>query len=77
MNRNEAVSYLKDLLNECDGLSPNAVSFEQVNAQTACYTLRIRGSMHASDIEIVRSIAKKHSLQVRNDKDSVLVFRPT
>ncbi len=77
MNRNEAVSYLRDLLNECDGLSPNAVSFEQqVNAQAAGYTLRIKGSMHASDIEVVRSIAKKHSLEVKDEKDSLLVYRP-
>ena len=76
MNRNEAVTYLRELLIQCNDLSPNAVSFEQPkNGESIGYNVHIRGSMHQSDKEIVRNIAKKHSLTVKENEDGVIVYR--
>ncbi len=78
MNRNEAVTYLKELLNQCNDMSPNAVSFEQLRANGSInYSVHIRGSIAQSDKQIVRDIAKKQGYSVKDNSDGVIIFNPT
>jgi hypothetical protein len=78
MNRNEAVNYLKELLNQCNDMSPNAVSFEQLRANGSInYSVHIRGSIAQSDKQIVRDIAKKQGYSVKDNSDGVIIFNPT
>lgn len=77
MNRNEAVAYLKDVLNACNDMSPDAVSFETAkNSNSTGYTVRIKGAIHESDRIMVKEIAKRHSLSVREEHGEVVVYRP-
>jgi hypothetical protein len=78
MNRNEAVIYLKELLNQCNDMSPNAVSFEQLRTNDSInYSVHIRGSIAESDRQIVRDIAKKQGFAVKDNSDGVIIFNPT
>ncbi len=75
MNRNEAVTYLKELLSQCSEMSLNAVSFEEQRTNgNLNYRLHIKGSMQESDKQLVREIAKKHSLEVKDNTDGVVVY---
>jgi len=77
MDRNEAVNYLKDLLKNCNDLSPEALSFE--NPQTGEYNgycVRIKGAILEADIIKVKELAKKHNLIVKEEKGQVLIFSP-
>ncbi len=77
MNRNEAVSYLKDLLSQCNDLSPNAVSFEQAtDMQSTGYIIHIKGTMQESEKQEVRNVAQKYSLQVKDNTNGVIVYKP-
>jgi hypothetical protein len=77
MDRNQAVNYLKDLLKICNDMSPEALSFE--NLQTSDYDgycVRIKGKILTADKQIVREIAEKHRLNVKEEKGEVLVYTP-
>jgi hypothetical protein len=77
MDRNEAVNYLKDLLKNCNEMSPEALSFE--NPQTGEYNgycVRIKGTILEIDKNTVKDLAKKHNLIVTEEKDQVLIFTP-
>jgi hypothetical protein len=78
MNRNEAVTYLKELLNQCNDMSPNAVSFEQLRTNGSInYSVHIRGGIGESDKQIVRDIAKKQGFAVKDNLDGVIIFNST
>ncbi len=75
MDRNEAVTYLKELLNTCD-MSPDAVSFENPkDSDSIGYRVHIKGQIHETDKQAVRNIAKKHSLTVKEQSDEVIVYK--
>ncbi len=77
MNRNEAVTYLKELFSQCNELSANAVSFEQtIDMQSTGYTIHIRGSMQESEKQTVLNVAQKYSLQVKDNTDGVIIYKP-
>jgi hypothetical protein len=77
MHRNEAVSYLKDLLSQCNDLSPNAVSFEKnIGIQSTGYIIHIKGNMHESEKQTVRNVAQKYCLQVKENTNDVIVYKP-
>jgi hypothetical protein len=77
MDRNEAVTYLKELLNLCDQLSPSSVSFENFeNNSSIGYRVIIKGTIHESERQRLRDLAKKHSLLVQEDAESVVVYKP-
>ena len=77
MDRNEAVTYLKELLSLCDELSPSSVSFENFeNNDSVGYRVHIKGTIHESDRQKVRDVAKKHSLAVQEDAGGVVVYKP-
>ena len=69
MDRNEAVNYLKELLKNCNNLSPESVAFDQP-ADCQGYTVRIKGAILETDKQAVRDTAKKHCLLVQGRKRS-------
>ena len=78
MQRNEAVTYMKELLNVCNDMSPEAVSFDKPkNNNKAGYMVRIRGEIHESGKQAVKDVAKRHRLAVREDESEVIVYKPT
>jgi hypothetical protein len=77
MNRNEAVSYLKDLLSQGTGMSPDSVSFEQTaDADSEGYAIHIKGRIENSEKQTVRIVAQKHNFQVKDNSDGIIVYKP-
>jgi hypothetical protein len=77
MQRNEAITYLKELLNVCSNMSPKAVSFESnPNSQSTDYRVHIKGSIYDADKQMVKDIAKKHSFSVKEESDEVIIYKP-
>lgn len=78
MNRSEAVIYLKELLSRCSEMSPNAVSFEEQRTNsTVNVRLHIQGSIGENEKIVVRELAKKHSLQVKDNTEGVIIYNTT
>jgi hypothetical protein len=76
LDRNEAVTYLKELLKACNDMSPEAVSFEQPkNQESIGYTVRIKGFIDAANKQAVNDIARKHSLTVKEENCEVLIYK--
>jgi hypothetical protein len=75
MERNEAITCLKELLNVNSNLSPQAVSFQKPKDSTG-YTLHIKGIFQQSDKQVVEEIAEKHSLAVKQESDGIIIFKP-
>lgn len=78
MNRSQAVIYLKELLSQCSEMSPNAVSFEeQKTNNTVNVRLHIQGSIGEVEKQVVRELAQKHSLQVKDNTEGVIIYNAT
>lgn len=77
MKRKEAVTYLKELLSQCNDMALNAVSFDKSeNAEATDYSVHIIGSIHENDKQIVLKVAKQHSLAVKDYSNGVIVYEP-
>ena len=77
MERNAAITYLKELITKCNDISPDAVSFEKPNSTDSTgYILYIKGSIDRSARQIVFDIAKKNNLAVKEDKNGVIIYKP-
>lgn len=77
MNRSEAIIYLKELLSQCNDLSPECFSFETpTDSNSIGYRVQIKGKIGASDKQSVKEVAKKHDLSVQEDPDGVIIYKP-
>jgi hypothetical protein len=78
MNRSEAVTYLKELLSVCSEMSPNAVSFEEQRTNSKVNVkLHIQGSIGEIEKQAVHQLAQKHSLQVKDNSEGVVIYNTT
>lgn len=79
MKRHEAVTCLKEINDSCSGMSPDAVAL--VNSRpddplsTGCQ-VHIRAVLDNQTKQQVRNIAQKHSLAVREEKGTVVIYEP-
>ncbi len=77
MKRNEAVTYLKELLSQCNDMALNAVSFDELeNGEATGYRVHIIGSIHENNKQIVHKVAKQHSLAVKDYSNGLIVYEP-
>jgi CRISPR/Cas system CMR-associated protein Cmr5 small subunit len=74
VERKDAVTFLKEI-SDAQNISPDAVSFEKSKDSTGI-SVRIKGQILDLDKQRLKEIAKKHSLEVKEDKDEVLVYKP-
>jgi hypothetical protein len=77
MDRDEAVSYLKEILTQCGELIPEALSLETPKDDPAGLRVHIRGRIHEIEKQKVREIAQKRNLTVKEEADGLIVFRVT
>ncbi|MDI9577889.1 MAG: hypothetical protein WC203_07485 [Candidatus Bathyarchaeia archaeon] len=70
MERNGAMSYLKELLGTDIGISPDSVSIEP--QQDRVVKIRIKTQDRVS----IRDIAKKRGLKVSEEGESVVIYEP-
>ncbi len=76
MNRTEAVNYLKEVLSQCEELSPTSVCFENYkDTQSEGYRVYIKGTIYEPDREKLRALAKKHNLAMQEDENRIIVYR--
>ena len=73
MRREEALSFLKEILSESPFMTLEAIILNQSQDSTS-YTVDIK---EAFSCQIVKDIARKHNLSVKEEKDRTIVFTPT
>ncbi len=72
MKRNEAVSYLKDVLSTNELVSPEAITLEEPKGDTG-FKVHIKGVSYQ---QTVKEVAQKRKLAVKEQKDELVVFKP-
>jgi hypothetical protein len=76
LDRSEAIIYLKELLSQCNDLSPECVSFDTLNDDNSIgYRIHIKGTILETDKQKVRDVAEKLSLSVQEDPDGVIIYQ--
>lgn len=79
MNRSEAVTYIKEIYTLCKNMTPEAVSLieSEPNDQVATgYKVHIKALLDTESIQQITDIAQKHGLAVREEKDTVVIYKP-
>ncbi len=73
MKRDEALSFLKEVISESPFTEPQAVTLHQLKDSDK-YTVNIRETFSSNTI---KQIAQKRNLLVKEDKDMIVVYTPT
>ena len=73
LKRDEALSFLKEVLNESPYISPEAVILKQ-SKDSDSYTVNIKETFSS---QTVKNIARKHNLSVKEEEDMTVVCTPT
>jgi hypothetical protein len=77
LNRSEAITFLKELMSQCNNLSPESVSLETPNdSNSIVYRIHIKGIICESDKQSVRDVAQKYNLSVQEAPDGVSIYKP-
>lgn len=71
MERNEAVCYLKEILGKNNQISPNIISLDRIKACKG-YSIRIK---EVHDTTVVIEVAKKHNLEIIEDKGELILYK--
>ncbi len=69
MQRNEVISYLKQLLGTDSNISPDAISIENQENRN---TFRIR--IKTNEKERIKNNAEEQNLSVKEESDSIIIF---
>jgi hypothetical protein len=74
VDRTEVVSYLRELLYQCNEMALNAVSVEEQKIGNALnYRLHIHGSIQETDKQVAKDIAKKFRLQLIDNGEDIVI----
>lgn len=73
LKRDEALSFLKEVLSESPYTSPEAVILNQTKGPDS-YTVNIKETFSS---QTVKDIARKHNLLVKEEKNAMVVYTPT
>jgi hypothetical protein len=75
MNREKAVACLKDILLSSENMSPDVISFDASGAKLPRgYAIHIKGIPVLEDKQIVKNIAAKHCLVVKEEGNNLIIF---
>lgn len=73
MKRDEALSFLKEVLIESPYTSPEAVILNQ-ERDSDSYTVNIKETFFS---QTIKDMAQKHNLSVKEEKTMMVVYTPT
>ena len=78
MNRNEAVTCLKEITNICTNMSPDSISLVHSGSdvQKSTYQVHIKTSLDDETKQQLQNIAEKHSLALKEDGGKVIIYQP-
>lgn len=77
MNREKAVACLKEILTYSENMSPDAISFEASGTKLPQgYAIHIKGIGIKEEKQIIKNVAEKHSLVVREEGNNLIIFTP-
>lgn|GEM_PF-2248450 len=71
MHRNEAISFLKELIGTCETLNPDAIALE--DSSRSCRVI-IKGIFDGITTDYVQVLASKHQLDVEEKAGKLVVF---
>jgi hypothetical protein len=72
MQRSEALSYLKEILNADSNISPDVITLEKPTLSNG-YRVHIKELYHP---ETVKNIAQKHQFALKEEKGEIVVYKP-
>jgi hypothetical protein len=78
MKRDEAVITLREISETCRDMNGSAVSLINSKPEDAStgYRLCIKGFLDGNDRMLLRNIAEKRKLAIKEEKDEVIIFQP-
>lgn len=79
MNREEAIVVYEEIMKlvEYKGSNDYKLSLWKKNYQTSVgYQIRIKTSVVTEIMEQIKEIAKKHNLEVKEEKTEIIVYKP-
>ena len=79
MRRDEAVSFLKEVTAACANMSPDSVALfhaHPTDPKSTGYQVQIKTILDSETREQVQTIAERHSLALKQEKDKVVIYKP-
>ena len=79
MKRNEAVTFLKEITNTCESMSPDSVTLfrsKMDDQDSVGYQVHIKTVLDSETKQQVRNIAEKHSLALREEEGKIVIYKP-
>jgi hypothetical protein len=78
MKRDEAVTTLREISEACKDMYGSAVSLEESKPddESTGYKLCIKASFDGNDRMLVRGIAEKRNLAIKEEKDELVIYQP-
>ncbi len=81
LNREEAISLLKEIIGVCSVLSGEAIMLMPANADDVLshgYQLHIKAMLSQHDLSCIKPIVEKHNLSIANEpnKNLLVIYRP-
>jgi hypothetical protein len=89
VKREEAVSVLKELLDNCRSLDGHSLELASPNAPTSGYQIIIKGALDEETKNQIQDISKKHQLSIqvgslwktkrslnKTEPDTYIIYRP-
>ena len=79
MNRNEAVTLYKEIMNLCESMGSSAVNLmvsKPDDPKATGYQVRIRAALDSKSAQQIRSITEKRSLAMKEENGEVIIFKP-
>ncbi len=75
MDRTEAIIYLKEVLTLCGEMTPESVYLENSkNIDSSGYRVHIKGKILETEMQKIREIAEKHSLEIEENPDGIIIY---
>jgi len=79
MRRDEAVAFLKEVMSSCANMSPDSVTLshaQSADSEIVGYQVHIKTVLDKKTKQQVQKIAEKHSVDLKQEKDELVVYKP-
>ena len=78
MNRNEAVTYLKEIIAACSTMAPDSLTLfnSKPDSSSVGYQIHIQAYLDEETECQVKAIAEKHGLGLKKKEGKVIIYKP-
>ncbi len=75
MNREEATACLKEILNSCINVNPDAFLLMESSPGATGYTIYMKANLDSACKEQVSRIISQHNLSMREENGGIVIFK--